>query len=377
MRSVLFPFVGDSVGGSHISALELVRELDHKRYNAIVAIHQEGRLWKYCETKEIAAERAPAWTRDPFSGDRVKNVVATLCLLPRLISFLRQRRIDIVHTQDARMHFLWSLAAKVAGVKCVLHLRAVRQSRFMYSSRCADEIIVVSRYAREQYSETIRKKCTVIANPFRPVQCDVDRETCRREVLRASFAAPQTSAIVGYVANFMERKRPVEFVEIARRLRERFENRVVFPMYGETGGTRDRSIKEAVVERIERYGLTRQCMLMGPEYPIEPRMIGLDVLVAPAVKEPLGRTLVEAMLCGTPVVAADDGGNGEIIRHGETGFLVQPDNPEAFADAVAELLENPRLANAIATAAKKEALKIFSVKAHVERVQDVYDAVLR
>ena len=192
-----------------------------------------------------------------------------------------------------------------------------------------------------------------------------------------SFSAPQTSAIVGYVANFAERKRPVEFVEIARRLRERFENRVVFPMYGETGGTRDRSIKEAVVERIERYGLTTQCMLMGAEYPIEPRMIGLDVLVAPAVGEPFGRTLVEAMLCGTPVVAADDAGHREIIRHGETGFLVQPDDPEAFADAVAELLENPRLANAIATAAKQEALQIFSVKAHVERVQDVYDAVLR
>ena len=148
-------------------------------------------------------------------------------------------------------------------------------------------------------------------------------------------------------------------------------------MYGETGGTRDRSIKEAVVERIERYGLTTQCMLMGPEYPIEPRMIGLDVLVAPAVKEALGRTLVEAMLCGTPVVAADDGGHREIIRHGETGFLVQPGNPDAFAAAVTELLENPRLANAIATAAKQEALQNFSVEAHVEQVQAVYESVLR
>ena len=148
-------------------------------------------------------------------------------------------------------------------------------------------------------------------------------------------------------------------------------------MYGETDGTRDRSIKEAVVERIERYDLTTQCRLMGPRFPIEPWMMGLDVLVAPAVGEPLGRTLVEAMLCGTPVVAADDGGNREIIRHGETGFLVQPDNPDAFAVAVADLLENPRLANAVAAAAKEEALREFSVEAHVEKVQAVYDAVLR
>ena len=377
MRRVLFPFVGDSVGGSHISALELVRGLDRGRYNAVVAIHQEGRLRNYVETQGIAAERAPAWTRDPFSGDRATNVVATLCLLPRLISFLRRQRIDIVHTQDARMHFLWSLAAKVAGVKCVLHLRAVRQSRIGYSSKCADEIIAISKYTRDQCSEKIRKRCEVIVNPFTPVQCDMDRETCRREVLRASFSTPQASAVVGYVANLTQQKRPVEFVEIARRLRERFEERIFFPMYGETDGTRDRSIKEAVVERIERYGLTTQCMLMGPEYPIEPRMMGLDVLVAPAVGEALGRTLVEAMLCGTPVVAADDGGHREIIRHGETGFLVQPDSPDAFAVAVADLLENPRLANAVATAAKEEALRKYSVEAHVEKVQAVYDAVLR
>ena len=148
-------------------------------------------------------------------------------------------------------------------------------------------------------------------------------------------------------------------------------------MYGETDGTRDPSIKAAVVERIERYGLTAQCLLMGPRFPIEPWMKGLDVLVVPAVEEPFGRTLVEAMLCGTPVVAADDGGHREIIRHGETGFLVQPDSSEAFAVAVADLLENPQLAHAVATAAKEEALREFSVEAHVEKVQAVYDTLLR
>jgi len=116
-------------------------------------------------------------------------------------------------------------------------------------------------------------------------------------------------------------------------------------------------------------------MLMGPEYPIEPRMVGFDVLVVPAVEEGFGRTLVEAMLCGTPVVAADDGGHREIIRHGETGFLVRSDDLDAFADTVTGLLENPELANAIATAAREEALQRYSVKTHVEKVGAVYDAV--
>ena len=377
MRRVLLPFVGDTIGGSHLSALELVRGLDHRRYHAIVAIHQEGRHWEYFKTRGIVAERAPAWTRDPFSGDHVKDVIATLCLLPRLISFLRRRRIDIVHTQDARMHFLWSLAAKLAGVKCVLHLRAIRQSRVRYASRLSDDIIAISRYTRDHYPGNIGKRCKIIANPFSPVQCDMNRELRRIELLKAANASPHTSAVVGYVANFIQRKRPVEFVEIAQQLRQRSGERMFFPMYGETDGTRDKRLKGEVVERIVKYDLTTQCRLMGPKFPIEPWMMGLNVLVVPAVREPFGRTLVEAMLCGTPVVAADDGGHREIIRHGETGFLVQPDKPEAFADAVADLLEDPRLADTIATAAKEEALKRFSVRAHVEQVQAVYESVLR
>ena len=167
------------------------------------------------------------------------------------------------------------------------------------------------------------------------------------------------------------------FVEVAARLHDRLGEQVFFPMFGETDGVRDEGIRRRTIEKIEEYGLGSRCILMGPRYPIEPWIMGLDVLVAPAMREGFGRTLVEAMLCGTPVVAADDGGHREIIRHGETGFLVQPDSPDAFAVAVAGLLENPRLADAVATAAKEEALRKYSVEAHVEKVQAVYDAVLR
>ena len=116
---------------------------------------------------------------------------------------------------------------------------------------------------------------------------------------------------------------------------------------------------------------------MGSRYPIEPWIAGMDVLIAPAVSEAFGRTLVEAMLCGTPVVAADDGGHREIIQHGKTGLLVEADSPVAFADAVCELLEKPEMARSIAATAKVEALKNYSVEAHVERIQSIYEAVLQ
>lgn len=66
------------------------------------------------------------------------------------------------------------------------------------------------------------------------------------------------------------------------------------------------------------------------------------VLFAPH-GEPLGLVSLEAMACGTPVVAVDEGGIPEAVVDGETGFLT-PRDPDRFADRVLELLRNPDMA---------------------------------
>ena len=376
-RRVLFPFVGDRVGGSHISALELVEGLDPNRFEPIVTLHREGVLRSYLDCRDMAAEWAPGLGLDPFSGNRAQDAAATLLTIPRLVRFLRRLRIDIVHTHDARMHFLWGPAAKLAQARFVLHLRGSMQSRINISSRFADCILAVSEYCRDRYSTEIADRVRVIRNPFHPPCSSEDRELCRHRLLAVVNAPPQTMAVIGYVSNFLRRKRPLIFVEMAARLRDRFETELFFPMFGETDSTPDKEVKHQVNAKISEYGLTSQCVLMGWRYPIEPWIMGCDVLVAPAVREPFGRTLIEAMLCGTPIVAADDGGHKEIIRHGETGLLVRADEAAAFAGAVAELYTQPRMAKAIAARAKTAALATYSVEAHVDKVQSIYDSLWR
>jgi glycosyltransferase involved in cell wall biosynthesis len=96
----------------------------------------------------------------------------------------------------------------------------------------------------------------------------------------------------------------------------------------------------------------------------------------PAVDEPFGRTLVEAMLLGTVVVAAASGGNLEAIRAGETGYLVPPDNATAFADQILRVVRAPELCRAVADAARRDALSRFGLRQHAEAIMRVYDAML-
>ncbi len=363
-RRVLFPFVGDTVGGSHVSTLALVEGIDRARFEPVVAVHEKGLLQPYMASQGYSFIQAPALPSESVGRGLVREMVAVLSGLPRLVRFIRWLRIDIVHTNDHRMHVFWMLAAKLAGAKLVWHVRSPGISRrFRLYSRLADAILTVSNHSRDLLAPNVAIRPQVVRNPFRAPPSVEDSEKCRQKL-------PALRTVVGFVANFTHQKRPLVFVETAALLRDRFGDGLLFPMFGDT-----RDMKHKVEAKIAEHDLTSQCLLMGPCFPIEPWLMCCDVLVAPAVNEAYGRTLVEAMLCGTPVVATDEGGHREIVRNGETGLLVSPDDPASFADAVALLLEQPITAQAMAIRAKTSAA--YPIDAHALDIEQIYDALLQ
>jgi glycosyltransferase involved in cell wall biosynthesis len=98
---------------------------------------------------------------------------------------------------------------------------------------------------------------------------------------------------------------------------------------------------------------------------------GVDVNVVTAINEPFGRTLIEAMLLKTPVVATRHGGNIEAVADGESGFLVDPYAPAAFVPPILGLLRNRSEYRLITDNAKLFADGL-STEAHVKQVSDIY-----
>jgi alpha-maltose-1-phosphate synthase len=81
--------------------------------------------------------------------------------------------------------------------------------------------------------------------------------------------------------------------------------------------------------------------------------------VCPSLYEPLGIVNLEAMACGTAVVASHVGGIPEVVANGETGLLVPPDEPEALADALNALARDPERAKAMGQAGRQRAISEF------------------
>jgi glycosyltransferase involved in cell wall biosynthesis len=96
-----------------------------------------------------------------------------------------------------------------------------------------------------------------------------------------------------------------------------------------------------------------------------------------AISELLGLSVLEAMASGTPVVCSRLGGLTEVVRDGETGFLVTPGDVDELHDRLATLLRNPGLAARIGRAARDLALQDFTWRACAARCLTAYDDLVR
>lgn len=103
----------------------------------------------------------------------------------------------------------------------------------------------------------------------------------------------------------------------------------------------------------------------------------LDIFVVPSIAEGLSITTIEAMTAGLPVVASNTGGLPELVRHGETGLLVEPRNPKSIADAVLKLLDDPDKREKMGYLGRNHAAVQFSTKTMIDKTCEVYSEILQ
>src|SRR4051794_1227468 len=101
-----------------------------------------------------------------------------------------------------------------------------------------------------------------------------------------------------------------------------------------------------------------------------------DVVVLPSVREQFGQVLVEGMACGRPAIAVDAYGPGEIVEDGETGWLVEPDDRDGLAAALADAVDRPDERRRRGERAREVALERYSWPALAEKVAGVYASAL-
>src|SRR5262245_36006082 len=120
---VCYPFIGDGLGGSHISAVKLIEALDPKVVAPVVALHiTDGPLAAYLASRGVPFVEAPGGLfpgRGSAASAAGRMAVYMFHTAAPISRFLKAGRVDLVHTNDGRIHVAWALPARLAGARHV------------------------------------------------------------------------------------------------------------------------------------------------------------------------------------------------------------------------------------------------------------------
>lgn len=354
---VLFPFVGDTVGGSHISAVTLIKNLP-KDVEPIVAVFQEGKLTEYLNQMNVE------WLicRELECHSRLrKNIWSSFVSIFKYKRFLKKIETDIVHTNDIRMHVSWLLPVFFSKVKHLWHQRTPGGKSLILSC-LASARVANSLYCKQSTPLAVRKLFIQVDNPILLSECeDIN--------LRALFNLSKKTVVVSWVANLIERKRLDRALRAIARFRKMYDTPIALFIYGEK--------REPVFSEMKNLTSTLaiedSVFFMGSKYPIESWLQSSDVLLATAEVEALGRALIEAMQLEVPVIASRALGHREVLQESDLGILVKDDdNEEEYCKSIKFLIDNPKMKKQLVDNAKKHAFDKYSAEKHALRISNVY-----
>ena len=364
---IAFPFVGDTVGGSHLSTLLLMKELSQFGFRAIALVHDDGPLAHYFTSNGVEFLQTGLPYFD-FRKGGIMGLACTLAIAPKIITFLRRNNIALVHVNDGRMIASWTFPAMLAQRPVVVHARQPwSKSRLTYACfQIANARIAISSYVHNSMPEKIKTKTTLISNPF---QTTVISQTKSKAHVTETVGRSRRP-VIAFIGTLMERKRPSVFLAAAAEISQ-FMN-AEFVLLG-----RETPILPALKKQVTELGLEGLVTFAGFRDDVNTLLPSYDLLIAPAVNEAHGRVLVEAMLSRVPVIAANSGGHKEIIQDRKTGLLVAPDNPTAFSSAVNLLFNQSGFRDTIVENAWLWASSEFSARHHASQVVEIYRNLLK
>ena len=386
---VLFVHSRDDLYGADAALLELVRRLPEHGIEPIVVLPSdlpyEGKLGNALERYGIESIKLDIGVVRTI----YKNVPGIISLSSRFLKgaleikkLVGERKIDLVHSNTSSV-LSGALAAKLAGVPHVWHVReivsqseTVRYTLIWMVVNLSDRIIAISNAVAEHIIE---------AYPSRKEQVEVIRgsgidtklfspETDGSDV-RRKWGVSDEEFLVGVVGKIHPTKGQDLLTEAAPIVKRRAGN-VKFAIVGDVQpGMED--LRDRLGARARELGVADDIIWAGHRADIPQVMAALDLLVIPSTSpEPLGRSMLEAMACGTPVVAAAHGGPLEVIRDGENGLLFPPNDPAALAVAIIQMAQEPEWRERISRAARDEIVRNYDADRYTERIIELYQEIL-
>lgn len=274
----------------------------------------------------------------PF-GDVIGRTVGQLAGAPVIVSSIRARNID-----KHRWQFLLDRITLRWVDKVVFNSRRAIPFSLRHEGVRAEQVVYIPN-------------CVGVEQ--------MGGSATRAEV-RSQMNIPPEARVIGTVGRLYRQKGHHYLLSAFEKVRATVPNALLLLIGG--GPLCNQLEAEAA-----RMGIAGQTRFLGERADVPELLAAIDVYVQPSIYEGMPNALMEAMAAGKPVIGSNVDGIQELVTHGETGWLVEPCNPQALADRIIYAFENADEAARIGAAAIQRMRSEFSI----ERMITAYDGLYR
>jgi glycosyltransferase involved in cell wall biosynthesis len=187
--------------------------------------------------------------------------------------------------------------------------------------------------------------------------------------LRQEFDIAPQAPVVGIVARLMPQKDHATFLAAAARVHQQIPD-VRFLIVGEG------PLLPRLIDQTQELGLQGAVIFAGLRRDVPAVMAAIDVLAFSSKWEGLPVAMLEGMAAGKPVVATAVNGIPGVLADGKMGILAPPNNPEALAEGMMALLQNPVLAQSMGATGYEHVAAHYSISAAIQRTAALYQRLI-
>ena len=358
--NILYVFFSLNMGGAQKISVGTAIEMKKKGHSVYVA-SPEGELKKELLKNNIK------YLKVNITPNR-KTIISFLITFFHLSYIAVKYKIDIIHTIHRWPNFICYFVSFLTNAKLIWTDHSMLTGNKFFTVY-KDKVISVSNACKKHlmtYFHIPEEKIEVIYNGILPMQLPNKNEIVS---FLNEVGLTEQDRISCTIGRLDEKKGHIYLLKAIPKILSIMPN-VHFLFVG-TG-----DLKEKLVEAVNELAISKNVHFLGHRNDIEALISACDVMVLPSLLEGLSLSILEAFALGKPVIATNVGGNRELIREGENGFMVEPKDPEALSEKIIKLLFAKKMSEEMGRKAKSLVTNNFNFNKMINSIETVYREVL-
>lgn len=357
------------VGGGESHILSLVKHIDRTKFESLVLSFTDGQMITELNNTGIENFVIPSEKAFDFTTwSKVKKL-------------MQQEQVDLVHIHGTRATSNIYWAAKNLHLPVVYTIHGwsfhddqsllVKKARILFEKWITKKTncnISVSASNQKTGKDNIANfNSTVIYNGI-----DLEKfspDNVERKCVRNELNIPADAFVVSFIGRVTAQKDPLGLINAFKKVTEAHANAILL-MVG------DGDLKQETVQLAKDLGIEKSVVFENFRTDVADVLFSSDVYCLPSLWEGFPIGLLEAMAMCKPVIATKVDGSSEIINNNKNGILIEPQNTQALADAILELITNKNIRIELSGAARQTIADNFDVCKMTRKIEKIYTNIL-